>query len=508
MSNLLSESMRFIGLTVDDLERLRRIEPNLAPCYREMADQFYDSLLAHPRALKVFSGPAQIQSLKGTLQRWMRELLTENRDENYLAKRLEIGRVHVRIAVDPAFIIGAMARVRVFMISRMRGLPGMDSEDLLAFERAVDVDLILISESYHQTTLLQELDRANTSLRHVLEEAPVAVFGYDATGVVTIWNFAAEQLYGYSREEAVGRSLFDLIILEKDRTFVRGVIGRVFEGAAVRPMDRTQHDREGRVIKTIIAHAPRRQAGGITEAFAFCLDVTQLKLIEEKMIEQEKMAGLGTFAAGLAHEVGNPLASISAICQLIERKGDDGRLADRIRTIRDALDRIDSIVRRVLNFARRETDIGPVDVKRVVDETLDLIKFDRRFKEIEIRRSIPSDFPSVLAPHQGLAQVVINLLLNASDAASSRQGVRWIELTGMVKEKGVELLVDDSGPGFSEEVRRRALDPFFSTKPTGSGLGLSISYGILERAGGSMTIENHDRNGGGGRIRLWMPAVD
>ncbi|MEK8022357.1 MAG: ATP-binding protein, partial [Candidatus Hydrogenedentota bacterium] len=366
------------------------------------------------------------------------------------------------------------------------------------------LDIILMTESYQLNTRLQDLEEANDRLRRVLQQAPVAVFVYDAGGTIRDWNIASEKLYGYARHEAVGAHIHELLALPADRDFVKERIRRVFEGVSIGPMEQVHLDKKGRHLRLILAHAAIRGPRGIEEGVAFALDQTEIAQLREKMVEREKIAAMGTLAAGLAHEVGNPLASISAICQLIEKKGDDGRLKERIRTVRDAIDRIDVIVRRVLEFARSKgsSDHECLDLKAAVADVLNLASMDRRVKKMEVMERLPEKLPAVRVQRTAMSQVLLNLILNSAEAC--REGDR-IEILADENDGGVSLIIQDSGPGFAGESLHRAVEPFYTTKDYGSGLGLSISYSIVERAGGTLTIANGPE--GGARVEVWLPTA-
>lgn len=508
-SALLQDAMRFVSFTDDDLDMLRSLASQYRPRIPEMCELFYSSLMANPAAMRVFSGPGQIDRLKGTLARWAEELFTERRDAAYAEKRIRIGAVHVEIGVETKFILGAMGIIRSFLMSTARqSLPADSAEAAMeSISRACDLDLILMTESYEFSRRVRDLEEANDRLRRVLQQAPVAVIGYDAEGTIVDWNNAAEELYGYARHEAFGRKLLDLLILPGDRDLVVERFKRVFAGESLGPFDAVHRDKAGKHLRLILAHAAIRGPRGIDEGVAFVLDRTEISLLRERMVEREKIAAMGTLAAGLAHEVGNPLASISAICQLIEKKGDDGRLKERIRTVREAIDRIDAIVRRVLEFARSKggSDIERLDLQATVKDVLNLVGLDRRVKRMSVSERVPGDLPAVRAQRTGMAQVLLNLILNAAEAC--QEGDR-IEILGHEKDGGVSLVVQDSGPGFTGEALHRAVEPFYTTKDYGSGLGLAISYSIVERSGGRLLISNAESTeGGGGRVEIWLPLA-
>ncbi|MBL4889104.1 MAG: PAS domain S-box protein [Candidatus Lindowbacteria bacterium] len=509
--DLLETARTIVGFTDSDILKLQDAAPRLIKHLPGLSDIFYNMLLASNATQVFFTGPEQIERLKQTLQVWAKELFTLPRNDEYLAKRLVVGRVHVELKIETSFVLAAMGHVRRYFSEKISEEfePPESFRLISSLGRAADVDLILITESYQYSQRLKDLTDSNIRLKRILDQAPVAVFGYDNEGKIVDWNPEAENLYGYQSKDALGEKLVDLISLPEDREMVQATIGRVFAGEVLPLMDRTQVTSEGRILKTIVAHAPIRGAEGIVEGFAFCLDTTEISILRDKMMDQEKMAALGTLAAGVAHEVGNPLASISAICQLIHKKSKDQKLKERITQIQDAISRIDSIVKRILNFARKEERIGIVDVGKLITEVMDLIGFDRRLKSVSIVREISDSLSEVKAPRSGLIQVLINLILNAGEELLDFREDPEIIISCKRVRNGTEILIKDNGPGFSEESLQRGIEPFYSSKELGTGLGLAISYGIIKRSGGTLDIKNDKVDGKvcGARVAIWLPEA-
>lgn len=505
--DLFDEAIGFVKFSRADLEILRRIAPVLTPLLPDMAEEFYQLLLKHPKAMKVFTGPEQIDRLKRTLALWAEDLLTEERDEKYVAKRIRIGSVHVDLGIQTIHIMGAMGVVRQFLIRNMYELapPELRESARQAISRATDLDLILMTESYQTASHLRDIRESHTRFRRLLVQAPIGVFTFNEKGEIEDWNPAAERLFGITQEKMESRDFVKKLIPPDDRTFTREVITQVMSGNTVGPLEKRFETGKNVSVLSTVVFAPLRNEFGVEAGVAFCLDVGEIAELREKITDQEKMSALGTLAAGLAHEVGNPLSSISAIVQLIQKKGADDTLGEKMQTISGALDRIDSIVRRVLDFARGGIEKSTTqDLKKEIDQVLALARLDRRLKRLDIQIDIEKDLPMVKAPKAGLSQVLLNLLLNAGEAVWEETGEGWIKITGKMSGGHVVISVGDSGPGFTKESLRRAQEPFFTTKKTGTGLGLAVSYGIIERLGGTLTLGNHPE--GGGEVRLTLPV--
>ena len=230
----------------------------------------------------------------------------------------------------------------------------------------------------------------------------------------------------------------------------------------------------------------------------------------ESLTRSEKLATVGQLAAGVAHEVGNPLGAIGGYASLARARlaggGGDPEVIDWIERIETEVRRIDRIVRELLDFARPSgVAPGPVDVGAAVEGALRLARVQPRFQGVDVELDMPSDLPPVRAEEGRLAQLFLNLLLNAGDAMGGSGRVR----IRASKEAGaVVVVVADSGPGIPPGDLGRVFDPFFTTKPPGegTGLGLAVCHGIAESFGGVISVANGEGAGAVFTLRLLFSA--
>jgi len=226
------------------------------------------------------------------------------------------------------------------------------------------------------------------------------------------------------------------------------------------------------------------------------------------LLRSEKLATVGRLAAGLAHEVGNPLGAISGYADLARDRvppGADPELADALSRIAAAAGRIDRTVRDLLDFARPSPPaVLPFALLGAVDAALRLARVQARFKGVEAELDLPAGLPPVLGDEHQLSQVFLNLLLNAGDAMG---GAGRVRIRARQAGEGIEVEVEDSGPGIPQADLPRVFDPFFTTKDPGqgTGLGLAICHRILETLGGEIAAGNAP--GGGARFTLRLPAA-
>lgn len=239
-----------------------------------------------------------------------------------------------------------------------------------------------------------------------------------------------------------------------------------------------------------------------------------LRQAREEAIRTEKMASIGLLAAGMAHEIGTPLASIMGYAELVAGEPlDNGTIRDYARRISNDCGRIDRIVRGLLDYARpRSSVIEPCDIRELVMTTIEMLKHQGAFKGVSVSTASDGQVPhACVDPHQ-LQQVLINLILNSRDAVPS-DGKILIRVKGALKESGtgqadgIRIEVLDNGCGISEEHVGRIFDPFFTTKSPGkgTGLGLAISARIIEGFGGKISLQS--KQGTGTCFSIWLPAT-
>jgi signal transduction histidine kinase len=223
------------------------------------------------------------------------------------------------------------------------------------------------------------------------------------------------------------------------------------------------------------------------------------------LVRSEKLATVGRLAAGIAHEVGNPLGAVAGYAELARARlprDADPQVREALERIATAADRIDRIVRDLLDFARPSPlEVRPVALGSAVEAAERLASVQARFREVQVARDLPADLPPVLGDERHLSQVVLNLLLNAGDAMKGRGRVEV-----RVRRSGdqVQLSVTDTGPGIPAEDLPRVFDPFFTTKEPGqgSGLGLAICHSIVESMGGSIDAASPPGGGATFVVRL------
>ena len=246
-------------------------------------------------------------------------------------------------------------------------------------------------------------------------------------------------------------------------------------------------------------------------AMAFVTDITERVELQRATRQSEKLAALGTLAAGIAHEINNPLGIISSRIEVMmleaEHEPLPKALADDLLTVHQHAERVARIAQGLLSFSRQSsTELVPVDVNRVVEDTVLLSRGQIEKAGIPLCVTLAPALAPVRGNASALGQVLLNLLTNARDASSD--GGEIIVSTAPTKDDpaSIDIVVADHGHGMGADTLARIFDPFYTTKPTGTGLGLSIAYGIVHDHGGTITAESTPGEGTRFLIRLPVAA--
>jgi PAS domain S-box-containing protein len=237
-------------------------------------------------------------------------------------------------------------------------------------------------------------------------------------------------------------------------------------------------------------------------------DITRTKELEHLMLIREKMASLGQVAAGIAHEIRNPLSGINICLDGIKEDFQDPESAAAVRGLiaaaQETSNRIEAVIRRVLDFSRpAQLQLAPTDVNLAVDNAIKLTVASLRKEDIRIDGKLATELPLVNADLQLLEQALVNMITNAAEALRGFGEPGRIQITTQKAGEGVLIAVKDSGPGVPTEIRDKIFDPFFTTRSDGSGIGLSLCQRIIIDHGGTIEVSSSDL--GGTQFMIHLP---
>ena len=392
--------------------------------------------------------------------------------------------------------IGAVA-----LVSRQRR--EFTTADLERVEAMSD----LLSVSLQNAELVETLRQTEWRFRTLFRAAPDAVLTVLQSGRIREANDAVRDVTGADPMQLVGREVIELV-MESDREILRSALNVTFAGTPSRlelTFERADHGvTSRRVVAVAMSRLPEADPPSV---LLVGRDVTNEREMRLRLMETDRLAAIGELVAGVAHEVNNPLSSISAFAQLMLR---DGGLTptqrESVEIIKSETVRASQVVRDLLAFARRrEPQHELVDLNAVITRTLRLRGYQMSTNQITVETDLAPDLPNVAGDARQLQQVCLNLVINAVQAMTALGGGR-LKVSTRCDRDSVVMDVRDSGPGIPDATKARIFEPFFTTKDEGegTGLGLSVSYGIVTAHGG--TIEAAETSASGTTIRVTLPS--
>lgn len=235
-------------------------------------------------------------------------------------------------------------------------------------------------------------------------------------------------------------------------------------------------------------------------------DVTEIKKMEEQIIHSEKLASIGRLAAGIAHEIGNPLTSIFSFVQILREMEEDEFKKESLETIYFHINRISEILKQLSGFTKMP--IGEPkerQINEIIDTSINLIQYDKKAKDINIVKDLSPSLPAINTDGNQLSQVFVNLILNAIDAMPDGG---TLTVSSRLKEDNIIIQFKDTGIGIRQEELQKIFDPFYTTKEKGTGLGLAVSYNIIKKMNGSLTVESEFGKGTTFTIKLPLNTAE
>lgn len=382
----------------------------------------------------------------------------------------------------------------------------LSSEDLellstIARYVAIAVENARLYQSLEQKAL--QVERLKDFSENIVESLKIGVLTADLDDKIESWNPQLEELLGVSRADAFGHRLGEVLPVGLAEEIAAHADGDHVSGIYKFHLN----TKKGQHVVVNASIAPLLgKTGARLGRLVLLDDITQRVTLEEQLVQNEKLTSLGLLAAGVAHEVNTPLAVISNYIQMLAKQipPDDPRQKTIERIVKQTF-RASEIVNNLLNFSRTGgAELAEVDLNSVLEETLTLVQHPFRTAQVTVIRSFKEQLPAVLGSTTRLQQVFLNLLMNARDAMP---GGGMLEVRTTAHNGSVEVELTDNGGGISPEHLHKIFDPFFTTKPTGrgTGLGLSVSYGIIKEHAGKVDVKSTP--GKGTSFRLEFPAA-
>jgi PAS domain S-box-containing protein len=366
-----------------------------------------------------------------------------------------------------------------------------------------------IEIALYRHRMQKELREKERWLSTTLTSIGDAVVATDKRGLIVFANPTAARLMDQGPETIMGSEADRILhfVDERTRSPVQSPIGRVLQEGVVIGQDNDTllvSETSGETPVDYSAAPLQDDHGNVEGVVLVFRDVTERRQMEQMLLRTERLAAMGHMAAALAHEINNPLQSISgSIDLLLNYRVDKTKQEEYLQTAHRELQRLMTVTHSMLDFSRPPgIERRSICISDPIRHALALSQKELEHRGIEVRISLPDDLPPVLASHDQLVQVLLNLMINALEAMS--QGGR-LSIEANCSEEHLEVSITDDGPGLSPEAVDRLYQPFYTTKPSGTGLGLSVSYNIMQQHGGTIVAGNAP--GGGAVFTISLPLL-
>jgi len=385
--------------------------------------------------------------------------------------------------------------IAVIGLGRTIGGDFLSSEDVELLESLASYIGIALQNASLYTRLeakIGEFERLKEFNENIVESINVGILAVDLGDRIESWNTQMEAMYALSRSEALGQELRSVFPLE----FIEALDGFRNEQGVHHLYKFPLTTRAGELRTANIAIAPLLSRDFVSVGRIILVDdITERVSLEAQLTQADKLSSIGLLAAGVAHEINTPLAVISSYAQMLSKQmRDDVRLSPVLDKITQQSFRAAEIANGLLNFSRTSTtEFRETNLNQVIRDTLSLLEHQFKTAQITVDLELADDLPMIQGNQGKLQQVFLNLLMNAKDAM---QGGGRLRVTTLANGH-VEAQITDSGSGIAPEHLKRIYDPFFTTKTTpkpgdrrGTGLGLSVSYGIIQEHAGKIHAES------------------
>lgn len=360
-------------------------------------------------------------------------------------------------------------------------------------------------------------------LAAIVESSTDAIIGKTLDGTITNWNAGAAEMYGYQAQEMIGRSVSDLIPNDRKDEFPT-IMDKLRHGERIDHYETKRVRKDGTLVDVSVSISPvLRSDGAVIGAASVARDISERiqaeagrrAAVERARHQSERLETVGLLVGGLAHDFNNMLGVIVGYAEQIRAEpGLDARTRSDLGNILHAAQRASQLTKELMIFSRREgTAPRPLMLKSVLSEFRSLLAVAVGGL-VKIDVAISPGLPPILADRSGVEHALLNLAVNARDAMPdggtltlAASQAYLTDMDGVPQGEYIRLSVHDTGSGMTQEVARRAIEPFFSTKPVGEGTGLGLSsvYGIVTSADGTMTIDSHP--GAGTTVHLYFPVA-
>lgn len=365
---------------------------------------------------------------------------------------------------------------------------------------------------------IREIKQYNQKLRLHYNNTPLAVIEMDNKFRILAWNPAAEKIFGYSYNEVRGKD-FDFLVADSAKKEVAEVRRKLLVNQGGKHLSYENLRKDGKLIFCDWYNTPiTDDQDNVIEVVSLASDITEKKNVAEERLKMQaqlaqssKLASLGTLSAGIAHELNNPLSGIAGYSQLIQSEDDSAKHTEWARKISDLVERMSKNIKHMLKFARESTDEEKerLNINEVISDSLILLEKQLQNRNIEIRLELDEVVKPIFGCSNELESVFQNLFVNSRDAFEtiSEEVSKVIVVSTAVSEDTLKIIYKDNAGGMTPQTKERLFDPFYTTKEIGkgTGLGMSIVYGIISKHKGTISVNSE--KGEGTKFEINLPVM-
>jgi two-component system, LuxR family, sensor kinase FixL len=509
---------RYLGWNEDDARQVAALGPLVAPHADSLISDFYAEIRRHPEAMQVITGGSeQMARLSRSLHAWLAELLAGPHDEAYMARRWKVGHRHVEIGLAQRYASLALARLRAGIVQSVErewqgDVPTLGAA-IRSLHKLLDLEHALIQDAYEFEYVRRERqlerERSERKFRHLVESASCLIVILNPEQGVVYFNPCAERTTGYRADELRRHAGRVLSLLGREAQQMAERVRAVLAGGGVTAHEEQIQGRTGppRWITWTLSRIDDFDEGPAVLAVGH--DVTEAKLAAEQLLQASRLATIGEMYAGLAHESRNALQRLRVCTDMLTDQVSDRPTAiGLLERAQRAQEDLQQLLDEVRNFASPIVlDRTECRLAALWREGWSLLQLQRRTRRAELVDDSCDASLTIRADRFRMVQAFRNVLENALAACEDPVVIRiCCRATEIEGQAGIEISVDDNGPGFADATVHRAFEPFFTTKPTGTGLGLAIVRRIIEAHGGQASASR--AGSGGARICLTLPFRD
>ena len=492
------QRLAFLGLTSNDAQLLQALRPVLEQHVDAVVDAFYSQLLKFPATAELLRDAKAIARLKQVQRAYLLGITEGKFDDAYFADRRRIGQAHERVGLAAQWYLLEYSLLFNLLLPLIRLHYSDDSNrtdaTLVALGKVFMLDASLATEAHIASDRYRHLQQLDS----IVNDSADVIFALDMDGRFRSWNRAAERVFGWRTEEILGRHLSEIVLPELLQQGELVQIERDILTHGHCQLETVRLAKDGRPVPVeVTVSLLRDPQGNPIGRSAILRDITERKRLEEEKLHSERLAVIGTMSARLAHEIRNPLSSITLNVELVrdeiealtQRNPELGREARALlQSLNSEVRRVQNVTEDYLKFARLPRPrCQPVVLNELLDQQLGFMGSLFGATHVQLVTDLAGDLPVIQADEGQLWQAVLNIIRNALEAMP---GGGTLSVRTAARDGWVVLSIADTGKGITDEERQHLFKPFFSTKVGGTGLGLPLTQQVIAEHAGTIRCES------------------